>query len=125
MVDRCRGTTKEGNPCGAKPRPGSDLCPWHDPALAARRSAWSAKGGQQRSNRARANKELPAEPMTLAELHSWLGIAFKRVIAGTMDPPIATAAANVARTMADLAKAAEVEARLAEVERVLGTGKAS
>jgi hypothetical protein len=76
MVDpelRCRGTTRDGKPCAAHPRPGTDLCPWHSPDLAARRAEWSARGGAGRSNKQRAKRALPAEPLTAEEVHSYLG----------------------------------------------------
>jgi hypothetical protein len=120
-VASCKGKTKEGQPCNARPRPGTSLCPWHTPELAGQRSEWSRTGGRNSSNRARARKELPAELLTTEELHSWLGVVFKKVITGTMDAPIATAAANVARTMAELSKTAALEDRMAEIERRLGS----
>src|SRR5215207_2437967 len=111
----CRGKTRAGKPCGATPRPGTDLCPWHTPELAEQRAEWSRTGGRNSSTKARARKNLPAEVLTTEELHSWLGIVFKKVITGTMDPPIATAAANVARTMAELGKTIAVEEQIADL----------
>jgi hypothetical protein len=119
----CQAANQSGKPCSAAHwRDG--WCRWHHPDLTEQRKAWSAKGGQQRSNRARAKKQLPADLLTTEELHSWLGIVFKKVITGTLDPPIATAAANVARTMVELTKTTLLEDRMADLERRLG-GKAS
>ena len=117
MADRCLGQTKDGKPCAAKPLPGSDRCPWHDPAWADRRQEWSRRGGKGKSNASRAKKTLPAEPMTDAEVHAWLGVVFKRVIVGTMQPGVATAAGSVARAMVVVRQASELEDRLAELER--------
>jgi hypothetical protein len=120
MVETCRGTTADGKPCAARPRPGSSWCPWHDPDLSDRRSEWSAKGGSNRSNRRRAKRQLPAEPLTAEEVHAYLGVVFRGVIGGTTEPGVATAAANVARAMMDVAKASDLEERMAEIERRLG-----
>jgi len=123
-VARCQGTTAGGKPCAAKALPGDRYCPWHSPAWADRRREWSSQGGTNRSHKQRAKRALPAEPLTTAELHSWLGLVFRRVITGKTEPAIATAAATVARTMAELVKASDFEARMAELERRLA-GRAS
>jgi hypothetical protein len=122
MVDaelRCRGTTKDGKPCGAHPRPGTELCPWHSPDLAGRRAEWSARGGMGRSNKRRAKKALPAEPLTAEEIHSYLGVVFRGVIGGKIEPGIGTAAASIARAMVDVAKVADFESQLSEMRRDL------
>jgi hypothetical protein len=120
MADRCLGTTKDGKPCGAKPLPGSQLCPWHDPAWAERRKEWSVRGGKGKANKARAKKALPVDPMTDAEVLAWLGVVFTRTIAGAMPPGVATAAAAAAKAMVAVRQASEWEARLAELERRAG-----
>jgi len=112
----CRGRTKDGKPCAAKPRPGTDLCPWHTPELADRRREWSRTGGRNSSNKARARKALPAAVMTAEELHAWLGIVFKKVITGTIEPGVGNAAANLARAITDVGRAAEIAERLDALE---------
>ncbi len=62
--------------------------------------------------------------MTTGELHIHLGVVFRKVINGTLEPGVATAAASVARTMAELAKASDYESRLLDLERRL-TGRVS
>lgn len=119
MVDRCAGKTKEGKACSAKPRPGSQWCPWHDPALSVSRSQWSAKGGTNRSNRVRARKDLPADPMTMEQVGAYLGVVFLGVISRRIEPSIANAAANVAKTMSVIQTATEIEERLAAVELLI------
>lgn len=125
MVARCPSITREGNPCSATPRPGSVYCAWHDPELSKRRSEWSAKGGANRSNKRRAAKELPTALMETDELASWLTVCLKRVIAGKMDPPVGTAAATLVRTIADIRRGAEIEERMADIERLAGTERRS
>ena len=120
MVARCPSTTRAGNPCSATPRPGSAHCAWHDPQLSPRRAAWSAKGGAARSNRARAAKQLPTEPMSTEEVAAWLTLQFRRLVAGELEPGVATASATVAKAVVELGRAALVEERLGEVERALG-----
>jgi hypothetical protein len=116
MPERCQATTRSGKRCGATVV-AEGMCAWHAPSWDAKRRAWSAEGGRKRSNAARARKELPAEPLTTAELHSWLGVAFKSVLAGKMEPGVGTAAASIARTMAELAKIANFEDELAAMRR--------
>jgi hypothetical protein len=116
MADGCRGTTKDGNPCAARPMPGRDVCPWHAPDLAQRRQEWSAKGGQQRSSQARAKKHLPTQLLSNEELISYLTVVFKGVIAGKVEPKVGTAAAAIAKTMTDIATAGAIDELEAEVE---------
>ncbi len=120
MVGKCASLTRDGKPCSASPRPGSAYCPWHDPSLSKRRAEWSAKGGSGRSNKARAAKALPSPILSSDELISWLSLVFKQTIVGKTEPPVATACASLARTIADLRRGAEIEDRLAGLERVLG-----
>ncbi len=115
----CKGQTKDGKPCSARPRPGTDLCPWHSPDLAEQRAEWSRRGGRNSSNKQRARKSLPAELMTIEELSAFLGTVFKGVISGKVEPGVATAAATVARTMGELAKVSTFESDLAELRTQL------
>ncbi len=92
------------------------MCAWHDPQLAAERAGWRQKGGQSRSNRARAKKALPAEALTLQEVQALLGLTFKGVISGRIEPGVANAAANIARALVATREAAEFDARLAALE---------
>ena len=121
MVGKCSGTNVDGTPCSATPRPGKSTCVWHDPATKAQRAEWSKRGGKGRASKARAAKALPTELMSTDELAAWLTVCLKRVITGAMDPPVGTAAANLARTIADIRRGAEIEARIAELEALLGT----
>src|SRR5687767_304070 len=107
MVGKCQATTRDGAPCSAQARPGSAFCPWHDPALAQRRSEWSARGGVGRSNKARARK-LAGEPLTAGELHALLCDVLRRVVAGDLDKGIGTAAASLARATAEVGILAEL-----------------
>jgi len=114
MVDattaRCRATTVTGSPCSAQPIRGDGYCYWHSPDLAVEREEARRRGGRGKSNKARARRQLPAEAMSAEEVHAWLGIVFKRVIGGAMEPGVATAAANVARAMVVVREAGAVDA---------------
>jgi len=66
---------------------------------------------------------LPAPILTTDELASWLGIILKQTMIGSIAPPIATACANLARTIHDLQKDAGLEDRIGELETLLGIGR--
>lgn len=119
MVDRCSGKTKNGKPCAARPRPGKSHCPWHDPEFAEKRPEWSAKGGENRSNQARAKKNLPAEPMSNAEAHAWLSLAFRKALVNQMDAAMLNALSTASKALADLSRIVEIEAELAEAQRAI------
>ncbi len=120
----CKGIRKDGQSCSAKPRPGTDLCPWHSPDFAERRAEWSRQGGVNSSTKQRARKQLPDQEMSAAELHGFLVFVLKGVVGGTIDAKVGNAAANLARGMNEIAKSVDVEIRLSELEQRL-TGRAS
>jgi hypothetical protein len=118
MVERCTAINKDGTPCSAQAARGT-LCRWHDPALANERAAWRAKGGANKSNKARAKKA--AEGMELSELQGLLSLVLRGVITGRFTPGQATAAAALARAMVTIREAGEIEARLSQLEDAAGT----
>jgi len=83
--------------------------------LSAQRLAWSRRGGQARSNKARAKKSLP-DALTPAALQSVLSAALTAVLKGTIEPGQATACANLARAITDIRRATELEQRLIALE---------
>jgi len=59
--------------------------------------------------------------MTTDELAGWLGVAFRKVLTGGMEPGVATAAATVARAVIAVSEAAalqRLEDRIDELERL-------
>ena len=120
VVD-CKGITKDGKACAARPRPGTDVCPWHSTDLAERRQEWSQRGGVNSSHKARARRALPDGTMTTAETLGMLGIVFKAVISGKLEPGVGNAAANIARAMSNLTKTTDHEERIRELETAAGT----
>ena len=132
MVDatspRCSAATKDGKPCAAKPRPGTDRCPWHAPELAGKRSEWSARGGRGKASDARARKALPAGVLTIDQLRGVLGHTIARTLAGTIEPNVATAVGSLARaygSLTEAAKAEELAARLDDLEAAARRGGAA
>lgn len=124
MHGRCMGTNRDGSPCSGQARPGRSMCAWHDPQLAADRAAWRRKGGQSRSNKARAKKALPDNVLSMVEIQGLLGLAFKGVMTGKLEPNVGTVLANLARTMAQVAGVAEIEEQIAELRQRI-EGRAS
>jgi len=88
------------------------------------RAEWSAKGGQQRSNRARARKSIADEAMTPTELMGALSKALKDVLSGDLEPGRGNAAASITNALTKLREAVEVDERLADLERRLGSRSA-
>jgi hypothetical protein len=117
---RCTATTKSGKPCSAQARPGRTYCLWHDPEAESERRQYAAKGGQSRSNLSRLKRSLPTEPLAFRDVQGVLGAVLRDLLAGTLDPPVANAAANVARAFAAIAQAGEMEERLRELEARAG-----
>lgn len=112
---RCSGTNKRGERCAGFAVAGSAYCLAHDPAKIVQMAAARRKGGAATSHKARARKQLPAEPMSAVELHSWLGVVFRGVVTGKIEPGVGTAAATIARAMLDLARVADFEGQLTEI----------
>lgn len=126
MQATCTGQNRDGRPCSATPRPGTEWCAWHDPSLTAERATWRRQGGQARSNASRARKALAGDVRDLTGLQATLLAALGKVERGELDAGPANAMANIARAVvavAEATKAAEFEGRLADLERLTGTGR--
>ena len=106
--DRCRGATASGSPCLARPVRPDGFCWWHSPAAGAQRDAARKRGGADKSNAARARRRYAGEPMTLREVRGVLSAVLKDVVAGEVEPGVATAAASVARAIAAVAQAGDL-----------------
>ncbi len=119
MDNQCKGANATGQRCDAKPVRPSGWCYWHDPALEAQRSEGRRRGGAARSNKARAKKQLPDNVLTLQEVQGLLGVAFKGVLAGRLEPNIGTALASIAKSMVAVAGVAEIEEQIAELRRLV------
>ena len=74
------------------------------------------KGGQAKSNRARARKQLAATALTPAELEGVLGLTITQVLSGAKPPGVGSAIAALARASIAIREAGEIEERLAALE---------
>lgn len=115
-TNHCQALTRAGAPCQATPQAGGVFCYWHDPDNAEAVREAARKGGVNKSNRARAAKEL-ADVMELDGVQAVLSRALRKVEDGQMPPGPANALANVARALVSVKQADELEERIAELER--------
>ena len=124
MATGCMGANKDGGACSAVP--GSDgYCMWHSPANAATREEWRKKGGAQRSNRARAKKQLIDAGMTASEVGGLLSSVLRGVVSGKVEPGVGNACANIARALVEVRKVADLETEVTELQRLVRGGRAS
>jgi hypothetical protein len=110
---QCPGIRADGAPCRSTPQRGSDFCFTHDPARAAERDEARRRGGQNRSNVARLQAHMPPR---LNALYGRLEQALDDVLAGRINPRIATAAAALASAMVRVFTDWELEERLRRLE---------
>ncbi len=122
MPSQCQGTNRNGEPCSAHVYDGARWCRWHDPDRAEDRAAWSRKGGQARSNKQRARKQLADEVLSIGDLDALLCLALQRVGTGAMEPNVGSAMASIAKTITTIRSTADFEKRLEELERAAGIG---
>jgi len=123
-AETCQATTRTGSRCSAQAVDGVH-CPWHatSPEWVAKRSEWSAKGGTNRSNQARARKSLPGEALSPTQLACVLSKALGDVLRGDLEAGRANAASGLARTLVTISETVEIEARLASLESALSERK--
>lgn len=117
MAAKCAAIAKSGSRCSRPALAGKQHCLMHDPDSTELRRQASVKGGYARSAKARALKQIP-EAMTAEELAGWLSLVFKKVVAGSMEPKIGSAAAAIAKTIIDVQVVADQPA-IAELEEQL------
>ena len=116
----CNGITAQGQRCRSRPLVGTNYCVNHSPDISdEQRSAWRVKGGANSATKVRARKQLPGEAMESDELTAWLAVVFRRLVKGDLEPQIATATANLARTMIAVRESVEIETRLDALEKAV------
>jgi len=93
-------------------------CYWHSPLTASERAEARRRGGQNRSNAARAKKELPAGVMTNDELRGLVGLTIKGVLAGRVEPGIGNSVAALSRAYVAVTEAGAVETLQAQVDEL-------
>ena len=119
MDNSCKATNREGEPCSAHPVRPSGYCMWHDPALETERAENRRRGGYARSNLARARKAVPLDALDADGIRGVIGQTVKGLMAGTIDPSVANAVANLCRVglaANEQLSLAEMAAQLAELE---------
>jgi hypothetical protein len=144
IVKRCLATTRSGEPCKAHPLAGSTLCSLHTPGLASERGR---RGGLNRRRPVPPPKVMPdpalpkadakaaatapappAGPMDAHQVRIYLENLTRNVAVGRLDPALAraatTAAAQWLRAIAMDEKSAEIEKRLAALEKRTASEKA-
>ena len=110
---QCSATRVNGSACRAFVLPDSAFCFTHDPAKAAEREARNAKGGRYRSNAARLHAAMPPR---LTAIYGRLEQALDDLLAGRLNPRVATAAAALASAMVRVFADGELEERLRRLE---------
>lgn len=113
----CQGRNAKGKPCGA-PVYRDGYCYVHHPGIEAERDEKRRKGGENRSNIARAQRRMIiAKPY---DVHVVLGTSLRAVFDGDMDPGTAAALATLGRATLLAIEKSDLEKRLSELERRAG-----
>ncbi len=115
MLERCLGQNRDGAPCSAQAR-ADGYCLWHSPDLAGERAAWRKRGGERRSNRARARAALPQD---LRDVQDALYRALAAVEGGELEPPRANAMSALARAIVAVQQVGDIEQRIAALEAAI------
>lgn len=122
---RCVAMRADGTPCRGFavhfPQPGAGYCYAHSPlrdAETARRER--RKGGEQRSNRARALKHAPAD---LKGLLASLYAASERLQTGELSPAQANSLSNIAAAAVRVVEVVEIEREMAELREALAPNR--
>ena len=120
-VDLCTSTRADGQPCTARALPDSMFCFAHDPDVREKRLAGNRRGGQAKSNAARAARAWAAIGREIpdADLPAVVKALIFSVRAGAVEPGVATCIANLAKTAVQLHGDLDVERRLQALEDAL------
>ncbi len=110
----CLATRRDGRPCGGQALPTEPYCWAHSPALAEQRKASRARGGHNSAKAARLRKLTPPR---LLPIFDRLEAALAEVHGGTLDPRAAQAMAALARALATILTAGELEERVRTLEQ--------
>ncbi len=118
---RCRQVKTDGTACQATARTGASYCFFHDPEVAAERTAARRAGGLQRSQKA---VILPLESPDLplrdvADVAGLLAITINQVRRGQLDPRVANAVGYLSGILLKAIEIGGIEERLATLEQVV------
>ncbi len=115
----CSATKRDGSPCRSMALD-SGLCWAHDPAVRDRADEARRRGGENRSNVARASARQPRNMKALGER---ILAAFDRVETGSLDPARAHAMARLVAAYVQLHQVGELEGRLEALEQAADVRK--
>lgn len=121
VADRsCRAQNKDGSPCRARKRPGSDLCFAHDPSLEKQRREARLRGGRNRRRRTVRFEEVDLSLNSIADVIDLL----RRSLQATLQLETSLAQARTVAYLASVVLRAmevtHIERRLGELEQILG-----
>jgi hypothetical protein len=111
---QCQGKTKEGKPCKAPPTSGG-LCYFHANPDQAR--ILGQKGGRKKLYQV--TDVVVPQNITMATLATVLDQVLGELLAGRMEPRVATAVGQLVNTRRRLTETVDLETRVAELERKL------
>ena len=117
---RCQGKTKEGKSCRA-PATAGGLCYFHANPDQAR--ILGRKGG--RKNRYQVTEVVSPENVTAASLGTVLDQALGELLAGRLDPRVATAAAQLVNTRRRITETIDLERRVTKLELKLADSESA
>lgn len=122
-VKKCTHLKLDHTPCKGNTLPNSTFCWVHDPRYAEARKAGQRRGGKNKSNVARAARQWAAIGREIPDddLPAMLKAAIIDVKAGRIEPSVASAIANLAKTAVSLRGDLELETRIAALEEAAGT----
>lgn len=121
--DGCAARRRDGQPCRARPRPGRDVCAFHDPDLADARADARTRGGRHKATSERAERRLPA---SLRGVSRVVTDTLDGVAEGRVEPARGQAVASLARAAVAVYSAGveDVAERVEDALAAAGNGKA-
>ncbi len=119
---QCTAPTQAGPRCRADALPGEDLCFTHSPRVKVERADARRRGGQAKSNAARAAKMWAAVGREIPDenLPALLKAAMLDVRAGKIEPAVATALATLAKAAVSITADIDLERRIDALEQEAG-----
>jgi hypothetical protein len=109
----CQATKRDGSPCRSQVLSDASFCFTHSPTRADERAEARRRGGQGRSSAARLRRLVPPR---LVSVYDALEAALTDVRSGEITPQQGQAMAAIARALAAVLQAGELEQRLRDLE---------
>ena len=116
----CQGQNAKGKPCGA-PVYKDDWCYVHHPGIGDERAATRRKGGANRSNVVRAERQMVA--FSIGNVRTILSTVLQDLLNGETDIGVASTAATLGRAIIVANKEGELERRIETLEVKAGIVK--